>query len=277
MAGYARLFKPVAQVTCHKFLKVEYDGSGVADVKMSRLPVNAVNVEMYIEIAALFSDPDQIGEGLQVIVLSADGNNFCAGNDLDEFMTMTPANADERMRVARAAFFAIEDCVVPVIGAIHGVALGSGLAIAASCDFIVAARDAMFGLPELTVGVLGGASHLARLAPQSLVRRMFFTGESIRADQLAKDTGALLICDRSELLSTAHTVAERVASFSPIAIRFGKKVLNQIENMDTKTGYELEQRFTAQLSGHPDSKEAVNAFREKRRAKYLSLGEYSNK
>ena len=63
----------------------------------------------------------------------------------------------------REAFFAIADCSVPVVGAIHGAALGTGVAIAASCDFVVAAEDARFGLPELTVGVMRGARHLARM------------------------------------------------------------------------------------------------------------------
>lgn len=254
-----------------EFLKITYDGGGVADVKLSRAPANAVNEAMYEELHTLFSRPDQIGDGLQVIVLSAEGKHFCAGNDLDEFQTLTPENGDERMRKVRTAFFAIQDCPVPVIGAVHGVALGTGLTIAACCDFLVAARDARFGLPELTVGVLGGARHLARLAPQALVRRMFFTGESIRADQLAEATGAIVVCDPQELLEKAHSLAKRIASFSPTAVRLAKEVLNRIETMELKAGYEHEQGYTVRMSGHPDSKEAVSAFREKRVPVYQPL------
>jgi enoyl-CoA hydratase/carnithine racemase len=254
-----------------KHLTVELSKTGVADVRLARPPVNAVNREMYIELSALFSDADRIGTGLQAIVLSGSGPHFCAGNDLEEFSTMTPDNGPERMWRVRSAFEAIRNCPVPVIGAVHGAALGTGLAIAASCDFVIAARDALFGLPELTVGVMGGARHLARLAPQPLVRRMFLTGEPLRAEEFAAATGAIIVCEPRDLISRAHAIAERVASFSPIALRLSKKALNQIETMDLKAGYELEQTYTVRMSGHPDSKEALSAAREKRTAHYLPL------
>lgn len=251
-----------------KYLTVEIEENGVAIVRMNRPPVNAVDRDMYIEIAELFSKPDQIGEGLQAIILTGNGAHFCAGNDLDEFENMTPENGTERMWRVRRAFFAIQDCPVPVIGAVHGAALGTGLAIAASCDFVVAARDARFGLPELTVGVMGGARHLARIAPQPLVRRMFFTGEPVLAEELAGLTGAIVVCEKAELLAKARSIAQRIAGFSPIAIRLSKQILNQIENMDLKSGYEFEQGFTVRMSGHPDSKEAIAATRAKRKARY---------
>jgi enoyl-CoA hydratase len=169
-----------------KFLRSEMAASGVALVRLARPPVNAIDRDMYIEIAQLFLDPQQLGADIRAIVLAGEGPHFCAGNDLDEFASMTPENGTERMWRVRQAFFAIQDCSVPVIGAIHGAALGTGLAIAASCDIVVAARDARFGLPELTVGVMGGARHLARFAPEPLVRRMFFTGEQLSAAQLAE-------------------------------------------------------------------------------------------
>jgi enoyl-CoA hydratase/carnithine racemase len=254
-----------------KFLQIGHLAAGVADVQLARPPVNAIHREMYIEIAALFSDPDRLGKGLQGIVLSGSGPHFCAGNDLNEFATMTPENGIERMWRVREAFFAIQDCAVPVIGAVHGAALGTGLAIAAACDIVVAARDALFGLPELTVGVMGGARHLARLAPQPLVRRMFFTGEPMRAEDLAAATGALILCQGDELLSKAHAIAARVASFSPLAIRMGKRALNRVESMDLKSGYEVEQGYTVRMSGHPDSKEALAAAHEKRMPQYEPL------
>ena len=79
-------------MTEFKSLKVEYAGDGVAHVRLARPPANAVDRDMYIEIKALFSRPDEIGPGLQAIVLSGEGKHFCAGNDLDEFATMTPDN-----------------------------------------------------------------------------------------------------------------------------------------------------------------------------------------
>jgi enoyl-CoA hydratase len=254
-----------------KFLRSEIKNSSVAVVRLARPPVNAIDRDMYIEIARLFSNPDLLGSGIRAIVLTGEGRHFCAGNDLDEFASMTPENGVERMWRVREAFFAIQDCPVPVIGAIHGAALGTGVAIAASCDFVIAARDARFGLPELTVGVMGGARHLARFAPGPLVRRMFFTGEQLSAEQLAEASGGLVVCEPEQLLDRACAVAARIASFSPTAVRLAKSVLNRIETMDLKAGYELEQSYTVKMSGHPDSQEALQAFRQKREPTYLPL------
>jgi enoyl-CoA hydratase len=100
---------------------------------------------------------------------------------------------------------------------------------------------------------------------------MFFTGQPVRAADLAGATGAIIVCAEDELLAKAMAIATRVASFSPTAIRIAKNILNRIETMDLKSGYELEQRHTVLMSGHPDSKEALAAFRAKRPPRYESL------
>lgn len=250
-----------------QYLNFVLDADGVAIVRLNRAPANAVNREMYMEISALFSNPDVMGP-VKAIVLAADGRFFCAGNDLDEFATMTPDNGAERMWRVREAFFAIQDCPVPVVGAVHGAALGTGLAIAAACDFVVATKDAKFGLPELTVGVMGGAAHLARLAAQPIVRRMYFTGEAIAAQQLAEWGAAIFIAETDDVVAEAQRFARRSASFSPTAVRLAKQILNRVENMDLQSGYAFEQGYTVKMSGHPDSKEALKAFAEKRPAEY---------
>jgi enoyl-CoA hydratase/carnithine racemase len=103
-----------------------------------------------------------LADDVRVVILAGRGKHFCAGTDLDDFATTMPDNADERMWQVREAFFAIQDCPVRVIGAVQGTAVGTGLAVAASCDYVIAAVDARIGLPEITVGVMGGARHLAR-------------------------------------------------------------------------------------------------------------------
>lgn len=245
-------------------LIVERTVDGVAIVTMDRPPANAVDQPMYEELRRFFSEPEVDKEDVKAIVLTGTGKHFCAGNDLEEFATMTPENGSERMWRVRRAFFAIQDCPVPVIGAVHGAALGTGLAIAASCDFVVATPEARLGLPELTVGVMGGARHLARIAPQPLVRRMFFTGEPVSAAEFVQHGGSLFLAEPKDLLATATKLARRIASLSPTAVRLGKRVLNRIEEMELRAGYEFEQGFTVQMSGHPDSKEALLAFRERR-------------
>src|SRR5262249_8322772 len=150
-----------------------------------------------------FSRPDDLDDDVKVIVLAGRGPHFCAGNDLSEFATMTPENADERMWHVREAFFAIEDCPVPVIGAVHGTAVGTGLGLAASCDWVVASDDARFGLPEITVGVMGGARHFGRWVSQPTVRRAFFTGQPLGAHDLHRLGAIHAVVPREALMATA--------------------------------------------------------------------------
>ena len=170
------------------------------------------------------------------------------------------------MRLVRDAFTAIYDCPVPTIGAVRGAALGTGLAIAASCDLLVCAETARFGTPEVGVGVMGGAKHLARLVPQSLVRLMYLTAEPIGVTELAQHGGIAAIVPEDQLIDEATALATRIARHSAAALRHAKESLNAIEFMDLKSGYEREQQLTARLSGMADAKEALAAYREKRPA-----------
>lgn len=248
-------------------LRATVDGP-IATVWLVRPPVNAVSQPVYKEIKRLFSDIDQLGPDIRAVVLGGEGKHFCGGNDLDEFETLGPENSPERMFHAREAFWAIRDCAVPVIGAVHGVALGSGVAIAASCDFVVASDDARFGLPEIKVGVMGGAKHLSRLMPQNFVRMMFLTAEPVPASALVRFGGVVDVVPRDELLDRAYALAAQIVRYSPAALRVAKKGLNEIEFRDVKSGYEHEQSLTTLMCGHPDAKEALRAFREQREPSY---------
>ncbi|RZL84743.1 MAG: crotonase [Rhodococcus sp. (in: high G+C Gram-positive bacteria)] len=241
----------------------------VATVWLARPPVNSVSQEMYREIEDLFTNPDQLGD-VKVIVLAGQGRHFCAGNDLGEFATLSPENSDARMAEVRAAFFAVQDCRLPVVGAVHGAALGTGLALAASCDFVVAAEDAKFGTPEVGVGVMGGARHLARLVPEPWVRWMYFTAEPIRGDKLLELGGAIEVVERDRVLERAQSHARRIASHSVVMLTLAKRALNTIETMDLQPGYTFEQSLTTEISGHPDSVEAVRATLEQRPPNYPS-------
>ena len=245
------------------FTRFEIDlaDDGVATVTMTRPPVNAVDLAMYREIWSLFVDIDQIGKGVRAVVLTGAGKHFCAGNDLDDFASMDSDNVRERMYHVREAFFALQDCAVPVVGAVAGAALGTGLCLAAACDFVLASPDAVFGLPELSVGVHGGARHLGRLVGQPMARWMFFTGERLSAERMYALGAIIEVVPRDELLDAAREQARRIAAYSPVAVRLGKQGLNDIEFVDIRRGYELEQGLTARMMDHPDSKVALAASR----------------
>ena len=242
-------------------LTTDRDDDGVVTVMLHRPPVNAVDLLMYRELYELFVDIDQLGPGVRAVVLAGDGKHFCAGNDLDDFATMDRDNVRERMFHVREAFFAIQDCAVPVVGAVAGAALGTGLALAASCDFVVAADDAVFGLPELSVGVHGGARHLGRLVSQPMVRWMYFTGQRLTGEDMRALGAVIAVVPRDELLDRARTEARRISAYSPTAVRMGKRGLNDIEFADIRRGYEHEQGLTARMMDHPDAKVALRAAR----------------
>jgi enoyl-CoA hydratase len=257
-----------ANMDHYSFLRWKVDDR-IATVWLTRPPVNAVNQQMYREITGLFSDPGPFAEA-KAVVLTGAGKHFCAGNDVGEFASLRPDNADERMAEVRAAFFAIQDFPVPVVAAVRGAALGTGLAIAASCDFIVAAEDARFGTPEVSVGVMGGARHLARLLPEPWVRWMYLTAEPIRGDQLARLGGAVATAPAAGVLDLAYRHARLIIRHSRPILAMAKRSLNAIESMDLQPGYVFEQSLTSEISGHPDSVEAVRATMERRPPAYLA-------
>jgi enoyl-CoA hydratase len=249
------------------FVRVEARGK-VGLVTMNRPPVNAVNQEMYAEIRELFSRANEFLSEFSVIVLAGEGRHFCAGNDLDEFATLNMQNSPGRMKLVRETFAAIYDCPIPVIGAVQGVAAGTGTAIAGSCDMLVCGESAKFSVPEVGVGVMGGAKHLARIVPEQVMRRMYFTATPVSARELEGYGGIAQIVPDDELIDAAIALAERMAVHSPVVLRHAKEALNHIEFMPLKSGYELEQGVTSRLVGHPDSLEARAAVLEKRAPNY---------
>ena len=250
-----------------RFLDID-DRGAIAVVAFNRPPVNAVDTEMCHEIRNLFSRLDEFLPRVRVVVLRGEGSHFCAGHDFQEFASMTPQNAPGRQRLVRETFAAVYECPVPVIAAVHGVAVGTGVALAACCDTIVCAESARLGVPEVGVGVMGGGRHIRRLVPEHVMRTLYFTAESASARDLLPYGGIHAVVPDEELLDAALALAERMAVHSRAVLRHAKESLNTIEFMDLKSGYEAEQRITTRLSAHPDSQEARRAVFERRDPEY---------
>lgn len=244
------------------------DGIGV--VTLSRPPVNAVSQAMYREIQDAFSNIGSFAPKARVIILTGAGKHFCAGNDLAEFGELAPDNVVERMAEVREAFYAVSRCPLPTIAAVRGAAFGTGVALAASCDFVIASETATFSVPELTAGVTGGARHLARLIPESVMRWMYFTADPVPAKTLERLGGIVEVVADEELEATAKSIAVRIARHSSSGLRYAKASLNATEFMNLEDGYELEQSFTTQYCSHPNSREAINALLEKRQPLFVS-------
>ena len=223
-------------------LSVTVHQPGIALVELSRGKVNAIDGQMYEDIAATF-DALSDDQDVRVIVLTGQGRIFSAGNDINEFRTM----------------FSVRECHLPVVSAVNGPALGSGFGLVALSDLVVASERATFGLPEMNVGVLGGGRFTARMLPQQAMRRMFLTAEPVDASTLERWGAPLEVVAHDDLLEIATARARSIAEKSRHAIVLAKQSLNGCEDLDIRRGYELEQSFTVRLSEHPDSKTAVEA------------------
>lgn len=247
-----------------QFIRCDVQDS-IALVTMDRPPVNAVNTQFHQELM-LVCDTISDRDDVRVAILTGAGRIFCAGADIKERAgrEREPGEIWQHSRNAREAFHAIVECRVPVIGALNGAALGAGLAIAASCDILIASEHAVLGLPEINVGLLGGGRHTMRLFGHSKARRMMFTGQRLSGAELYR-LGVVEECVPPErLMDTARTLAAEIAAKSPVAIRLAKHAMNAIEFMSLRDGYRFEQNMTAELSRYEDSKEAMRAFVEKR-------------
>lgn len=255
----------VTDATEFRYLKID-DRGAIAIVSFDRPPVNAVDTEMCHEIKALFGRIDVHLPRVRVIVLRGEGPHFCAGHDFLEFKNLSPDSAPAAQRLVRETFATVYDCPVPVVAAVHGVAVGTGVALAACCDTLVCAEGARLGVPEVSIGVAGGAKHMRRLAPEHLMRTLYFTAGTVTAEELLPYGGIWAVVPQEELLDKALEVAEQMAVHSRAVLRHAKESLNTIEyNMDLKAGYEAEQRITVRLASDPEAQEARNAAFERRK------------
>lgn len=238
---------------------------GVAELKMEHPPVNAFRYEDLEELAErVFS----IGKDASVraLILYADGKGFCGGSDIKQ-LADDPGCVSKVNRAAHAAFKAVHHCQVPVVSAVHGFALGTGAAIVGASDIIIAAEGAKFGLPEINVGMLGGASHMLRILPLAKVRTMYYTGRPIDAEEMYRLGAVEAVVPRNELLDRARKLAEEIASKNATGMRFAKEALNAIEPVDLERNYRYEQGYTFEISQLEAGQELRRAFREGQKPK----------
>jgi enoyl-CoA hydratase len=228
-------------------------------------PVNALTRTLNDELVLALDRISELDE-VRAVVLTGAGKVFCAGADLKGRAEVIkgPGDLPAHSRRTRECFHAIRECAKPVVCAINGAALGSGLAMAASSDILVASEKASLGLPEVDVGLLGGGRHAMRLFSHSRLRRMLLTGMRVPGEELYR-LGIVEACTKPEdLLAVAMEIANTIAAKSPISTRMGKHTLNVIEDMSLRDGYRYEQDMTAQIAKTDDAKEAQRAFAEKR-------------
>ena len=239
---------------------------GIATVTFDRPPVNAQNRQTREEIVRVFdtiSDRDDV----RVAILTASGDVFCAGADIKERVDLVQAPGDyvRHNRLVRESFYAVTDCAKPVIAAVNGPAIGAGFVLMLACDIMLASDNAYFSMPEINVGLAGGARFLMEHVGRSRARTLYFTGRRVSAAELYR-LGVIEACpQREELMAAALEIARDIAGKSPLAIRHIKRALNTIEELPVRDAYRFEQSVTVELSHTEDAREAQRAFVEKRK------------
>ncbi|UIN22293.1 enoyl-CoA hydratase/isomerase family protein [Herbaspirillum frisingense] len=245
-------------------LNVRLDGH-VATLTLNAPPVNALTRTLNDELTMALDTISETDD-IRAVVLTGAGKVFCAGADLKGRAEniRQPGDFMAHSRRTRECFHAVRECAKPVVAAINGAALGSGLALVASSDILVASEQASLGLPEVDVGLLGGCRHAMRLFPHSRLRRMALTGYRVGGQELYQ-LGIVEACVAPEaLLETALEIAHVIASKSPVSTRMGKHTMNVIEDLSLRDGYRYEQDMTAAIGKTEDAREAQLAFKEKR-------------
>jgi enoyl-CoA hydratase len=232
-------------------------------------PVNVLS-RAVLDALLLRLDEAEADPAVRVVILaSASAKAFAAGADIREMVSMGPDEARLHGARGQAVTRRIERLPVPVIAAVHGVCLGGGCEIALACDFVVATPDALFGQPEINLGVTpgwGGSQRLPRRVGAAHARRWIYTGRSVPAEEARAQGWVDQIVPRDQLLSAAHTLAAELATKPPLALAAAKyEILRAVDpQVDDDLAYELD--LWARLFGTPDQREGMAAFLEKRTA-----------
>jgi enoyl-CoA hydratase len=219
-------------------LRLSWPTEGVALLTLALPPVNALDAAAYRGLAdhldALASDP-----ALRALVLTAEGERaFSAGTHTDAF-----ASDSQYVEVCAACwrFFAtFSRFPVPVVGALNGPAVGGGAMIAADCDVLLAAPNVYFVVPELSLGVPGGGSHVRRLAPYFKVQRMVLLGERLTLDEAVAAGTVAQVVERDGLVEAAVTVAGTIAGRDARAVHEARAIFRAPESASVRHGFRAE-------------------------------------
>lgn len=232
---------------------------GIAELVMDNPKVNALNIGDAYHLARLL-DSYKHNPDVRVVIITAKGRGFSAGVDIKE-MQRLPGN--EGILGANDScwelFRAVYECAVPVIAAVNDFCLGTGIGIVGNADLIVAAENAVFGLPEVDNGALGAATHLMRLVPQHKARQMMYMAETATAAELHAHGSVYKVVPLDQLMDTARECARVIAAKSPIVIRKAKRAFISIDDDPTKS-YRTEQGFTFELNLIGEGDKARDAF-----------------
>ena len=242
---------------------ITYEQEGFVGVITINRPkaLNALNSEVLKELNATL-------DARALVLTGAGEKSFVAGADIAEMSTLTKAEGEAFGKIGNDVFRKIETFPIPVIAAVNGFALGGGCEIAMSCDIRLCSDTAIFGQPEVGLGItpgFGGTQRLARLIPVGKAKEIIYGAVNIKADEAYRLGLVNSVYPLEELLPAAKKLAAKIAKNAPIAVRACKQAINEGLDLDMDQAIVLEEKLFGSCFETEDQREGMQAFLEKRK------------
>ena len=235
--------------------------------------LNALNSQVLDELNETL-DAVNLDEVRCLILTGAGAKSFVAGADIGEMSTLTKAEGEAFGKKGNDVFRKLETFPIPVIAAVNGFALGGGCEISMSCDIRICSDNAVFGQPEVGLGItpgFGGTQRLARLVGPGMAKQMIYTARNIKADEAYRIGLVNAVYPQEELMAAAEKMAAGLAKNAPIAVRNCKKAINEGLDADMDEAIVIEEKLFGDCFESYDQKEGMAAFLEKRKVeKFLN-------
>ena len=258
-----------------EFIKYEEEGE-ISIITINRpKALNALNAEVLDELEKVLDIIDT--NKIHSIILTGIGEkSFVAGADISEMSALTKKEASEFSKKGNDIFRKIETFPIPVIAAINGYALGGGCELSLSCDIRICSENAIFGQPEVGLGIIpgfGGTQRLARIIGISKAKKMIYSGQNIKAEEALRIGLVNSIYPQNELLNEAKKLALTISNNSLNAIKNSKKAINDGLQTDINNGLVIEENLFGDCFQNEDQVKIMNAFlkkvKKKKKIKYL--------
>ena len=224
---------------------------GISYVTLNRpQALNAYNLKMRDELYQVLGAIKDDAEVKVVIFKGAGERAFCAGADLAEFLTAPSPVIARQVRWERDVWGLFLSITKPLIAALHGYVLGSGIEIALCCDIRLASEDTQFGLPEVGLGIIpaaGGTQTLPRIIGGAKALEVLLTGRLIKADEARRLKLVNQVVPRADLLPAAERIARKIRGYDPVAVSCAKQVITRGLDLSLDEGLELEARLGSSI------------------------------
>lgn len=245
---------------------------GIAYVTVNRpQKSNALNRQVIDELDACFEAVGRDAELAAAILTGSGERAFVAGADIGELAALGPAEAKEKSARGQRMLDRIENLGKPVIAAVNGFALGGGCELAMACTLRVASENAVFGQPEVKLGLIpgyAGTQRLPRLVGKGRAMQIILTGETIDAREAYRVGLVNLVTSCSELMGAAEALARKIMANAPLAVKFAIEAVNRGLETTPDEGQTFETSLFGLCCSTADMKEGTSAFLEKRPAKF---------